>query len=437
MFGSFLYFVKKKIMKPSTFEVDDSNQKHKSSKDDFLSKEPSGITNTIYDFIDEKYFRVLGLLDDEGENKIFLCSNDTNFFALKVLTNAIAGKTNTQKNICPAAGVFSFKIFTSKEIDEKPKKWKFSQPELSDFIPGISLFDLLQTMHFHGQTKLKDPESTKRYYTFTKITLFTILFGIAKFINDYHLQKNTKKFHGRINTYNIQIDKDMHPHVLSAPSNDARNYVASSPQQYLFTPPEDRNEKSINTKQENLSHDVYSFGVCIKHVIYQQFPFPSIDSGNMNKNDLPGFSLKSTYNFRLPDKELQDYEKSLITLADMCMNNDPSKRPPSHQVAEWIYQGASLYLNSDDFQTFNNYACTLLPINTDPSLICGTHEKTRETIDKGFIYLSSGKGALSLCKTILKDKQENQKLQKNEQLSDQKTSKLDIFFDNMKQYIEC
>ena len=304
-------------------------------------------------------------------------------------------KQQNLSNICPAASVFYFKSYISKQQDCKLS-------ELIDFIPGVSLFDMLQEMNLHN-------------YKFNDITLFTILFGISKFVYDYCTQKN---MHGRIHTKNILIDPDFHPHILGTRNETpSLKYFASCPQQFFFIPPEGRIAKNNQTSRKSSqnkqnifnNYDVYSLGVCIKHIITRKFP------------NIEQFKFTDEYNMDIDSKSQEKYEEQLMTLGNMCMNKDPKKRPTSLQVAQWIYQGASQVLDHHQFAIFNEYACTILPTNYDKNLICGKREMVEKAIEMGFIHFTSAKEPLTLISKYLYPEKSTE--------SDEK-SNIENFFEN-------
>ena len=309
-------------------------------------------THTTVDNNDS--YVVLGQISKSNNSSVYLVRSGNNFFALKVALSAsqdmkmfIGKEVESIEALGEYGGI---KIVDYRYQDELLNKNEFPWL-LLDYIPGINLFDLIQSLRGSG---------TRPAYELKLDLKYKIIYEIAKRLCDIH---KLGYVHRDIKPGNIFIDPDFRPHI-----GDFGDLTDQTKYQFTqrmhgtlnFIPPEgfpnDTMHYPVSTK-----FDVYSFGATLLQIITYEWPHSDLrvkDSLNflslmrqriVNKDTQLDVRFEEDGPLRsqlLPE----DYE--LYELYKKCCSYYPDDRPTMDEVLSAIIDSARNVMDPNDFKSF-------------------------------------------------------------------------------------
>jgi len=231
---------------------------------------------------------------------------------------------------------------------------------LMDYIPGISLHELLEEIRENGTD-------------FKMLTKYKIIFGIARGLALLHQNNVT---HRDIKPGNIFIDQDFHPHIGDFGDVSSHSVTENVHGTVNFLPPEAKQPQGTPIPC-NPPYDVFEFGGTLFQILTYEWPFNDINDSPI----LDEYTSKGKRDDRVERGELTilDEDKPLYEIVKMCWEQNPEDRPTMDDIVAWIYDGASKKLG-EDFPEFERYALSI----SEEKEIFGTYENVRKAIENGF-----------------------------------------------------
>ena len=251
---------------------------------------------------------------------------------------------------------------------------------LMDYIPGITLNDLLESIRGSGNTPL---------YELKPILKYKIIYAIAKelcFFHDHGL------VHRDIKPDNIYIDHQFIPHIGDL--GDSSNHSVTTVQHgsINFIPPE-----SIVKPGELIecppSYDVYEFGGTLLQILTYEWPYSNIvdEDKKPDRDEIEKRIKNGEIDDRFePGGELDDQllpeDSDLYEIVKKCWSYNPSDRPTMNEILDMIKESAENHLNDDENQQFDVYINETLE-EQSINIPLGHKDNIKQAIENGFHLL--------------------------------------------------
>ena len=239
---------------------------------------------------------------------------------------------------------------------------------LMDYIPGITLFDYIETLR-------SQPDQPKTMDTLIK---FKIIYGIAYSLSCLHLNG---RVHRDIKPSNIFLDHNFHPHLGHFGDITDRTSTTNIHGTLNYLPPEayQPNGGEIPCGPE---YDIYEFGATLFHIITYEWPYNDLDP---NIDILRDYIAQGKLDQRFEPENINGnvippQDQQLYQLAKMCMAFDRTHRPDANMLIQSIAQAAQQLLTLDQFNQFAEYRTYL---SNGQQEHYGTFENCRIAIENG------------------------------------------------------
>ena len=337
-------------------------------------------TNTRWDHNDN--YTICGKIGEGGNSYVYLIKDvDDNFFVLKVApqtgdsselmiqreTDAYRALENLPKRInCIDS---SAEASDGLLVNEYP--WI-----IIDYVPGTSLFDLLEKVRGDGESPANDLKPLVKY---------CLIYSIAKEIADIHEKGYT---HRDIKPDNIFIDHnfipyigdfgDLTPNLLSSNAHGTINFMP--PEAYPLNP--------ADKVPCGHPYDVFMFGGTLLQIITFEWPFSDLqnepDFVERVKERLQHGEFDDRFE---PGGEFEEQifvdDRDLYNIIKECWKFKPEERPTMKRILELIDESAQKYLGKKEFKKFERYKKHFNDENGDESL--GSKENVGKAIENGFL----------------------------------------------------
>ena len=303
--------------------------------------------------IDDNYV-ILGQISKSNNSDVYLLRSENNFYILKV---GFSPKQELVELICKEADALDqledyggIKLIDSprEDLNKNEKPWL-----IMDYIPGINLFDLLQSLRGSGN---------KPAYELKLLMKYKLIYEIAQELNAIH-KKNL--VHRDIKPGNIFIDPNFHPHIGDfGDLTDQSKYKFTERMHGTlnFIPPEGfPNSDSKFPISEKF--DVYSFGGTLLQIITYEWPHSDIkvkdDSEKSFYNIIkdivtnPETQLDKRFEEGGPlHSQLLPIDSQLYEIYKLCCSFSPEERPTMSEVLHLIKESAESSMDPETFHSF-------------------------------------------------------------------------------------